>query len=1129
MGRLFSLAAASTTPARRRLPLLAAGGLLTLLIAAIVRAGETPGGETSAPVERAGDEVAGEKEPAVADESTESLAATTPEERQFFEAHIRPLLLEHCAECHAADDPSGSLRLDGRGWMLAGGDSGPAIVPHQPDESLLLEAVRYESYEMPPSGRLPDESIDLLARWVEMGAPWPGDDGRVRETKRGPRFDETDRAWWAIQPLRDAQPPALDDVPDGWEQPLDRFVLAAMQQRGLHPAPPAERVDLIRRVTFDLTGLPPTPEEVDAFLADDRADAYEHLVDRLLASDEYGRRWARHWLDLVRYAESDGYKNDFYRPLAYRYRDYVIDALNEDRPYDRFVQEQLAADELFPDDPDAWVGLGYLWSGIYEHNNRDVVGHNELLLNELTDTTADVFLGLGLQCAKCHDHKFDPLLQRDYYQLRAFFEPIEFLDAAPLATAAEQREHTEAHAAWETKTASIRARIEAIREPHRQKAYTAAYEKFPPDIKAMIDRPESDRTPRQQQLVQLSWRQMLEEYAKVDTKVKGEEKAELTDLLKQLATIPEPTLPRGRIARDLAAGIPPTTIPKKRTEVQPGRPRLLDEIAAAAEVPAIVAQQRSDGDPSTGRRTALARWITAPSNSLTTRVITNRLWASHFGRGLAPNGSDFGTLGGPPSHPELLDWLTKRFVEGGWRMKPMHRLLVTSATYRQSSTHPDAERLEPIAPSTEWYWRARVRRLDAEQVRDAILAATGQLQDRGPGPSAKHGTPVRSIYLKVIRNTRLPLLDAFDLPQFFASTSRRDRTTTPLQSLLLLNSEPMLKAAAAMADDLASHPDVVGQAWRRTMGRAPSTEERAAAEVFLHSQAQRLRESEDSTDDSASELARSAMPRQNGVALDLAAEPKSPRLAVADAASLRPREFTVEAVFLVRSIFKSGRVRPIVAKAGRSHGEPSWTLGVTGEGSRRRPQTLVMHLFGQLEAAVAGDVAMEQVVREQAVFSDQHIALDTPYHVAASVSLATPTQPGTVRFELTNLSRPGTVADIAEQPHRIARPLASDAPLSIGWRGGDVFDGLISRVRLSEGVLPAGQTLATDEAVTPSTLADWSFAGERPLRDRGPRGFDLQRLEAGQHQPPDASPAEREALADLCHVLLNSSEFLYVD
>ncbi len=451
---------------------------------------------------------------------------------KFFEEQVRPLLVEHCQRCHGDQKQKGHLRLDSLASILKGGDGGPAVEPGKPDESLLVEAINYDGLEMPPTGKLDDAQVAVLTRWVAMGAPWPAADrDRPRQATGAAKITDSDRAFWAFRPLSAPAAPVADR--DSWSRnPVDRFVFEKLREQGLAPAPEADRRTLIRRASFDLLGLPPSPEEVEAFLADPSPTAYEALIDRMLARPEYGQRWARHWLDLVRYAESDGFRADAYRPDAWRYRDYVVRALNDDKPYDRFVAEQLAGDEIAPDDPEMRVATGFLRLTPYEHNQRDVRGQWSDLLNDLTDVAGEVFLGLGIGCARCHDHKFDPILRDDYYRLRAFFAPIQPRDDLPLATPEEQSGYREELARWEAETAAIRDEIAAIERPVRDAVAKGALDKFPEDIQAVLRKPEAERSPLERQLAGLAYLQVIEEFDKLDAKpektsakFKGDQKA----------------------------------------------------------------------------------------------------------------------------------------------------------------------------------------------------------------------------------------------------------------------------------------------------------------------------------------------------------------------------------------------------------------------------------------------------------------------------------------------------------------------------------------------------------------------------------------------------------------------------
>ncbi|HND52744.1 MAG TPA: PSD1 and planctomycete cytochrome C domain-containing protein, partial [Pirellulaceae bacterium] len=651
-------------------------------------------------------------------------AAVTADQEKFFESKVRPVLAQHCLKCHGPKKQRGELRVDSRAGLLKGGDSGPAIVPGNPVESLLIDAVNHASLVMPPEEKLSDVEIESLTEWVRIGAPWPDSQRTILAVPRtGRQLGDADRQWWSYRPVQKATPPSAP-AGDKSRGPIDRFVAAKLAAEQLAPAPEASRREQLRRLTFDLLGLPPTAEQIDDFLSDEGPDAYERLVDRLLASPRHGERWAQHWLDLVRYAESDGFKQDDFRPTAWRYRDYVVRSFNADKPYDRFAKEQLAGDELAPGDAEALVATGYLRHWIYEYNQRDVRSQWHNILNDITDVTADVFLGVGIQCARCHDHKYDPVLQRDYYRLQAFFTPLMPRDDLPIASAEAIAEYHERLRDWESKTAEIRAEIAALEGPIRERTTQAAIDKFPKDIRPMLRKGKDGREPFEHQLAELAQRQVVMEHnnLKMDTKLKDEPKDRWKELQKRLAEYeqdkPAP-LPTIQAATDVGAVAPPTYIQGTRggAPIAPGFLSVLD--------PTDVTVQPAAGGASTGRRLALARWITSPTNPLTPRVMANRLWQFHFGRGLARSASDFGKLGEAPSHPELLDWLSATLVERNWSLKSLHRELVTSATYRQSATSPLAEQGKLKDPDNRWLWRASVRRLDAEQVRDSLLAATG--------------------------------------------------------------------------------------------------------------------------------------------------------------------------------------------------------------------------------------------------------------------------------------------------------------------------------------------------------------------------------------------------------------------
>jgi mono/diheme cytochrome c family protein len=771
----------------------------------------------------------------------------------FFEQDVRPLLAKNCYSCHGEKKQKGGLRLDSLEMVLKGGESGPAVVPGKPADSLLVEAVNFEGPEMPPTGKLAPQQIAVLTRWVSLGAPWPGRDRSAHAAALSPRpplakISAGDRAFWSFQPVRRVVAAGASRAPVGararWPQnAIDEFILKALLEHGLTPAAEADKVTLIRRVTYDLTGLPPTPDEVDAFLTDDSAGAYERIVDRLLASPRYGERWGRHWLDLVRYAESDGYRQDAFRPHAWRYRDYVVSAFNTDKPYDRFLTEQLAGDELDPDDPELRVATGYLRMGTYEYNQRNVRGQWSDFLNDITDVTGEVFLGLSIGCARCHDHKFDPILQRDYYRLQAFFAAILPRDDLTLAKAQEQSRFLAQRTAWEKAAAEILRQIAAIEQPYRDKGSATALAKFPDDIKAILQKPEPERSVLERQLGPLAYRQVAYEHSTVPAMLRGEDKVrwqKLQEALKQYDAL-RPVPPGTVLAvTDVGPVAPATYLPGERRQevIEPGFLSVLDPAPARIERPAAA-------ERSTGRRLALARWLCEPDNPLTARVIVNRLWQYHIGRGLVGTSSDFGHLGKIPSHPELLDWLASELVARGWHLKPLHRLILTSKAYRQSAHRlaPEIEQARAIDPENRLLWKRTVQRLDAEEIRDAMLATSGELGQALGGPSVPAAQPRRTIDTRSMRNLRDTLLDAFDAPDGNATAALRSTTTTATQALLLINGEWTIARARALAARLeravpaasVAHDRVV-LAYRLAFGRRPLTDELARAIAFLDRQ-----------------------------------------------------------------------------------------------------------------------------------------------------------------------------------------------------------------------------------------------------------------------------------------------------
>jgi hypothetical protein len=639
--------------------------------------------------------------------------------------------------------------------------------------------------------------------------------------------------------------------------PIDAFIRAKLKEAGLAPAPPATREQLIRRVTFDLTGLPPTPEEIDGFVKDRSPKAWEKVVDRLLASPRYGERWARHWLDIARYADTNGYEFDEPRPDAWRYRDYVIKSFNEDKPYDRFIIEQIAGDEAFPGDPAALVATGFNLLGPDMTDSSDQLQRRYNTLIDMTDTTALAFLGLTMTCARCHDHKFEPIPQADYFRLQAFFAPAAFRKDLVVATAGQRKGFDEANREYHTLTKPIRDGIAAIEEPVRKRLYEKKLARLPDEAQQAHRTPPEKRTGGQQELVAQTERVVRVTAAEITKALTADERNKLDDLQKKLKTFDGKKPAALPVAMGLTdnPGPPPRTfllergeLANRAEEVQPGFPSILDRAGKGGVAIKPLAK-------STGRRLALAKWIASPANPLTARVIVNRLWQYHFGRGIVPTASDFGLRGEEPTHPELLDWLACELVEGGWSLKRLHRLMLLSETYRQSTQV--SKEAAAKDPDNLLFARMNRLRLEGEAVRDSLLVISGRLNPKmyGPGvvlPEVARGVgggrPAqvtadakehtrRSIYLFQRRNLRHPFLAVFDLPDSNLSCPKRERSTTAPQALSLLNAPEVLAASSALAERLtreaASIDGRIELAYRLTLGRRPSSAETERAKAFL--------------------------------------------------------------------------------------------------------------------------------------------------------------------------------------------------------------------------------------------------------------------------------------------------------
>ncbi len=722
--------------------------------------------------------------------ATQAKPAIPAEHLEFFEAKVRPLLVEHCYACHSSqsDEVKAGLRLDARSFAIEGGDSGAAIVPGKPEESLLIEAVHYESVEMPPKDKLTDAQIAVLEKWIQLGAPWPATEvhpAPAPTTAEGTyAWDRLRQEHWAFRPVVAAAPPAVKDAV--WPtSDIDRFVLARLETAGVTPSERASREVLVRRVYFDLLGLPPTPAEVDAFASDERPDAFAQLVDQLLESPHYGERWGRHWLDVARYSDGQGgFLDQRALPHAWRYRDWVIDALNRDMPYNEFLRMQIAGDLVDNrEDTDATSGVvatGFFAVGpTYKADGKDqkaMMQASADTLDDRVDTLTRGVLGLTVSCARCHDHKFDPIPQLDYYSLAGVFNNTRVRD-----TRIGRRESLERFAAAEK---VVRAK-EVVRKRLDQ------------SVRKDGRRPTLDE---QQELARLQ--------------------KEINQLKKKLP--PYPAAVHALVetgSRDMQLAI--------RGNVQ-----RLGPLAPRRFLRIVDGKEPARFESGSGRL-ELAERITSDDNPLTARVMVNRVWMHHFGKALVRTPSNFGILGEAPTHPELLDWLTDRFISQGWSLKKLHRDILLTATYQMNSQF-DAAKFA-IDGDNRLLWRMNPRRMDVESWRDALFAVTGQLDRKlGGRPLDDINRPRRTIYMKASRNGDQvkpdEFLRLFDYPSSRATVAKRTPNVVPQQYLFMMNNGFMAARAKDLVSRLKSEgaaddAALIASAYRLLYGRAATQAE----------------------------------------------------------------------------------------------------------------------------------------------------------------------------------------------------------------------------------------------------------------------------------------------------------------
>lgn len=764
---------------------------------------------------------------------------------KYFTEKVKPILKKRCFSCHGDPEVKGEYVLTNREDMIAGGESGEAVDFDDVQGSVLLEALRYEGYEMPPEGELPKEELEVLTKWIQAKMPWDDSGFKPKAEAHGkkiPEVNEETKKFWSFQPVRK---PSIPDVSsektnNNWNQnPIDRFLLEGLKKQGLAPNPKATRGELIRRVYYDLIGLPPTPRQVKEFVADDDPKAYEKIVDRLLQSKHYGEKWGRHWLDLVRYGESNSYERDGTKPFVWKYRDYVIRSFNSDKPYDLFLKEQLAGDEMIPRTKDRIIATGYYRLGIWDDEPADPKQAWYDDMDDVIGTTSKSMLGLTIDCARCHDHKIDPIPQEDYYRFLAFFRNVKRYGV---------RSH---QSVLKSSTTSIAPLLLLTKHENEVRNYNRQVQENLKALKKIEDKVKPDFIPVEHEEFKHEMNRVPLVKKRVESGKIEKEEAENYSVLfaemKRLRREKPKALEQALCVKE--SGVKPQetfvmirgNANSPGDNVEPGFPAVL-----SPPEPSIIPSKATE---STGRRTALANWIASKSNPLTARVMVNRIWQHHFGRGIVRSTSDFGFQGRKPTHPALLDWLASDFVDGGWKIKRMHRQMMLSQAYQMSSrSRKDAYGRDPL---NDHFWRFNPRRLSAEEIRDSILAVIGKINlEKMYGPSIYPVIPKevlqgqsrpgenwgrsseadrnrRSIYIHIKRSLPVPMLANFDIADPDSPCPVRFNTVQPTQALTMINSDFINRKAKVFAEDLArNHPKnlsaQVAEGLRRVLQREPT-------------------------------------------------------------------------------------------------------------------------------------------------------------------------------------------------------------------------------------------------------------------------------------------------------------------